>query len=494
MNSLNDFVSINDIFRLGLPNSDETVAFPLQFFRFCFREKSEYYCWKDKILEFNYIRFDKKIPEFVENIGIEFSYLLKEDSDGKTYFCIDPIRYFLSLFTYYNRDKDRYDLDKLEEMRKHYRTLSHEELKLAIVQELKVIKNQYSNLISNIKDGNVKNHLIDARKEILWYIKNYDFLVDNFSLKIPDELFEEFDTDLFALLLSTEASNCSIKIIDGKVEHDYKAISYVEDYLLVCSYLEEKNSIQYNEVINIKGDGDSITDFSTDRIRIMLDEFYRINPELKTGNKTYSTCEDLFRNVLKDARRKVKKEDFVKHLELQWDILPKGSKDTIDNRITAIKKISDSSAISKDSSIILQQKIDYFSNLDYVGWLEGINSFFGYRGYILENGNVILEHFYKEVTRRKNGLIIKEKVPIKDESIYVMDIRDLADMSHLSKPEIIELIKSHKNKSIRRVYHRERWQETLNKIIENPYYQDTDLEEINDILVELAKRTSKIKK
>ena len=477
MNLLTDIISINDVLRLGIPCSDDLITLPLPIFRYVFKEKADFYTWKELIQSENRNRINEMFPDFSMTPDIEFSYFLKEDNNT-AYFCIDPIRYFLSLYTYYNRDAGRYNHIKLEQMRKQYHELTE-----TIIQELKYLKNQYSILITSGQcDDTIKNKLISYRKEILWYIKNYDEIIKCFSTKVPESLFNMLDIDLFILLLCAEASNHSCKLENNNLVFDEKAISYLENYLLITSYLEEKNETKYNKLITIKGSEGKIADFSTTKVRLLLEEYYREQPELKEREKEYKTYQDLFKYVLKDARRKIRKEDFITQLSLQWNILPKGEKVT--TKGIGIKS-NNSEHNTKSADIYLDEKLEYFANLDYIGSLEGIDTFLGYKGYIMENGNVILEHFYRQTK--------KGAVPVKDECIYVMNIKDLAEMSKYSKPEIIELIKSHQNKSVRRIYHKEGWQDRLTKAIENKRYNNNELDEIKNILDELAKSKTKIK-
>lgn len=502
MKRMNDFISIDDIFRLGLPNDKDYATMPLAFFKHAFKEKQDFYIWKDKIQKYSRERIEKEIPQFSQTPDINFSYLLKEKENGEAYLCIDPARYFLSLYTYYNRDSKRYQPSQLEAMRKHYLRLSYSELLDTIKDELKLLKNQYNCLISSGKyNGEMQNQLINLRGEIIWYIKNCDTIMKTYSQEMPSSILSSVNIDLFYLLLCMEASNNSYRIEDDKIIYNHKEISYLENYILLCDYLEKINLAKYEESTTLTSSSGKKAKVSTDNIRGLLLEYYNHCPDLKTRERKYTTYQDLFINVLKDARKKIKKEDFVQKLQLKWNILPKGEISTVRDRVR--NSIMNHSTNSKDVETILQEKLDYFSNLDYIGLLEGVDTFLGYEGYVLENGNVILERFYKEIKKYKKVTLPDKKakniaetvaVPVKDECIYVMSIKDLAEMSQLSKPEIIKLKQSHQNKSVRRVYHKEGWQQNLTKICQDSYYDDMDLDEIQDILDDLSKNNQKVKK
>lgn len=502
MKRLNDFISINDIFRLGLPSDEEYVSMPLSLFNYAFKEKTDFYIWKEQIQNFNRERIEREIPAFCQTPDITFSYLLREKENKEIYLCIDPARYFLSLYTYYNRDSGRYKPSQLEAMRKRYLRVSNSELLDMITDELKLLKSQYNCLISSGKyDGEVKNQLIDLRGEINWYIKNCDTIMNTYLQEIPSSILSSVNIDLLYLLLCMEASNNTYKIEDNNIHYNHKSISYLENYILLCDYLEKVNMTKYEESITLKSSAGKIAKVSTDTIKGLMSEYYSTYPELKTRERKYTTYQDLFINVLKDARKKIKKEDFVTKLQLKWNILPKGETSSVRDRVK--NSIMNHSNNSKDAETILQEKLDYFSNLDYIGLLEGMDTFLGYEGYVLENGNVILEHFYKEIKKYKKvtlqdkkvkNIMEKVAVPVKEECIYVMSIKDLSEMSQLSKPEIIQLKQSHQNRSVRRVYHKEGWQQNLTKICQSSYYNDMDLDEIQDILEDLSKSSNKVKK
>ena len=123
MKRMNDFISIDDILRLGLPNDKDYATMPLAFFKHAFKEKQDFYIWKDKIQKYSREQMEKEIPQFSQTPDINFSYLLKEKENGEAYLCIDPARYFLSLYTYYNRDSKRYQSFQLEAMRKRIKNI-----------------------------------------------------------------------------------------------------------------------------------------------------------------------------------------------------------------------------------------------------------------------------------------------------------------------------------------------------------------------------------
>ena len=66
-----------------------------------------------------------------------------------------------------------------------------------------------------------------------------------------------------------------------------------------------------------------------------------------------------------------------------------------------------------------------------------------------------------------------------------MDIEDFMEMSQYSKLELIDLIRSHNNRSVRRIYHSPGWQERVRKVIERKR-ENYSFDAIDEILKEIV--------
>ena len=196
----------------------------------------------------------------------------------------------------------------------------------------------------------------------------------------------------------------------------------------------------------------SLSDFIT-----MFEQYYKENmssklmfdPHNNTSNMRYSDFDELF---TKSAKEKQARSE-IKAAVTDWEIIKNGNVDK--NREATKRKIVDynkkrnkNAAASKSNIDILVDKWEYFDSTNYITTIEGVNRMSGYVGYIYPNGTVSFEQFWSE---KDNS------VPAIGKAIYVMDITNFLKLSQLSKPEIMEYIKTTKDNSVRRIYHAGDW-------------------------------------
>lgn len=154
---------------------------------------------------------------------------------------------------------------------------------------------------------------------------------------------------------------------------------------------------------------------------------------------------------------------YLEELNVNWDFLSPDDNSISKEYIEAIQSDKrDSSKIDKEKLLELYiEKKELFDSSSPYLIIRGKNSFDGYRGYLYENGSVVLEKFFDnyETKRIATG-----------QAIYVMDLSNFYELSKKSKTEIIM------NNLCDRITHRGNWQERVLAAINKDKEIDLELE------------------
>ena len=105
---------------------------------------------------------------------------------------------------------------------------------------------------------------------------------------------------------------------------------------------------------------------------------------------------------------------------------------------------------------LLKRKLDYYNNLNITKVKIGVNSFEGYIGLCLENGKIILDKLFENLS---TGLIAT------NEAIYITEESEFEKITKLTKIECIDQIKKG-NLKVKRIIHKGSWENRLKKIID----------------------------
>lgn len=352
-----------------------------------------------------------------------------------------------------------------------------------------------------------QDEMVEDRKFAKFLYRNTDELIELLKQPLTLPILEDIDKDRFLLALSTQALNNLTQMDQGEMPKSSEvyelSMGYLDRYFTIANYLSEKAGEPYNFSFAFLGEFHSYQGL-VDRYQ----QYAKKYPETIEIYHQELDMGQIFRRYLKDARTKIKKDEFVRAVKLRFELFPKGeSGEKVSCGFSRKSVISEDirRLLEEKHEALLEEKINFFSSTDYLWTLEEEHTFGGYRGYIYPNGKVIFEKFYRNT---RNGL-----GPTYNESFIAMDLLDFIEIAPKSKTELIEFIriqkqdyvecnipvkglperaevmeviaKDSKYKDIRRHYHVPGWQEKAQAIIaEKPKEYDFDL--IETILSEFS--------
>lgn len=156
--------------------------------------------------------------------------------------------------------------------------------------------------------------------------------------------------------------------------------------------------------------------------------------------------------------------EYLKDLNANWDLIPNGTdgdkeiydkalKSTID-RLPEAKKKEHQERISD----LFIEKKELYDSIDPYYRVLGKNTFDGYIGYVYKNGTVILDKLYDNA---KSGKITEGA------AIYVMNISEFYELSHLTKTKLIQ------ENLCRRIIHKGDWKTKVREVIESQSVADS---------------------
>ena len=353
-----------------------------------------------------------------------------------------------------------------------------------------------------------KEEAVEDRKFAKFLYKNMYDLIELLKQPVTLPILEDIDKDRFLLALSIQALTNLIRMENGEMPYSDSilelSMGYLDRYFTITQYLSEKSGQPYDFSFA------SFGEFCSYQNLVDTYQWYTKNyPETFKKHHQELDMGQIFREYLKDARTKIKKDEFVKAIKLRFELFPKG-----EGKVKGHGAFSRKSVVSEDIKrllekkydALLEEKINFYPATDYLWILEEAQAFSGYRGYVYPNGKVIFEKFYRNT---RNGL-----APTHNESFIAMDVLDFIEMAPKSKTELMDFIRSQKQqyaeftgnahglpegaevtgiaigddpnyKDIRRHYHVPGWQEKAEAIIaEEPKEYDFDL--IETILSEFS--------
>lgn len=473
--TINELLSLEDLKRLGMPDKNH-YYFDQSVFRYMFLQKYQHHLFVEEFHQELYRRLCQfpKLEKIFDNCTqLSFKVRIFCHEDGTAQFGFHPadicawfLAYFVSGFKEIITPSVQKPVDNglfflpmsemIPELKQIFRS---------IVQSL----NRYLGTVSEsckndyLEDRSIANFLSRHLEEVIEVIKQPLYL----------ESLQNINGDRFCLMMATRTI-ANFEILNKKEDSPEReesiklGIRFFERYLLLVKYLNSRSKQEYNTKYIMNGD-----EFSYREVADGFEEFYDENKEIISSMVENLDSATLFRKYLKDACQKIRKDDFVKSIQLKFQIFPEGKGErflSMKNHLGQVKK----TRTSEEDSQLLDEKLAFYPTTDFSYILEGINTYQGYSGYLYENGIVVLDKFY-QVT--KKGMI----APSHYESIVIMDIEDFMEMSQYSKLELIDLIRLHNNRSVRRVYHTPGWQERVRKVIERKR-ENYSFEAIDEIL------------
>jgi len=506
--TLDELLSLDDVKRLGI-TIDIRLTFTQQpiesLFSKNYQQKQVFEDLREDLTKrlLSYSPFFSSMRSGLERYFIPIAASRKED--GSFYFHYSyhhVLPFFLSYFI------QKYKMDVNEIM------MGLTDLKLDEDQSCFKLQEFFLNAFKKINQSfnrvlpNKQEEAMKDRKFAKFLSKHVFDIIDVLKQPITLPILEDINKDRFLFVLSLQALDNIIQMGSGEIPYSDSvvelSIGYLDRYLTITNYLTEKSGEPYNFSFKASGEFHAYPEV-VEGYQWCLEN----HPEMMEKYHQEMDMKQIFREYLKDARTKIKKDEFVRTVKLRFELFPKG--EAKETHGTFIKKSTVSEDIKRlleeKHETLLEEKINYFSSTDYLWTLEEAQTFNGYRGHIYPNGKVIFEKFYRTT---RNGLS-----PAYDEAIIAMDLLDFIEVAPKTKTELIDLIRNQKEmivkkpdnlkakdlpeqaevlglsaqnpkyKNIRRIYHVPGWQSKVEAII-NEDVPEYDFDLIETLLSSLS--------
>lgn len=484
--TIDELLSLEDVKKLGFP---ETTDFLLdtELIRCMFSQKYQYRVFLGELDKELRQRLITRFPalnrffQFASRYDYEISMLYKEDDTfyfGYSY--AEVVCWIIAYFCNKYPNQVSPCIQNIDEVL----TITERE---ASTLELKKILKQITHILNEILPETkieLRDGVLDDRKMANFMYRNLESIIDAVREPLEVPMMKNINLDRLLSLLAMRAivvidQNESVRNEPVAKEKLKRAINYLERYFAIADYLAQKSGKEYTFSFFSEG-----REYHYFEIKKVYDDFLEKYPLFCDELKSNITTSELFGNFLPDARKKIRKEDFVKSFQVQWELIPKGVGEVkgLHEKTVVVDEQQSKLKQQKDKDL-LDEKLEFYPETDYIYVLEGIGTFEGYNGYVYPNGLVVLEKFYRQI---KKGI-----APAHYESIVVMNIEDFFEMSQYSKLELIDMIRDNSNKSVRRLYHSVGWQDRVRSLIDTnkEEYKFSDIEEIlKDIAQEKVKK------
>ncbi len=480
--NFNEFLSINDIKRLGLPVNHD-ISLSDDSLIYLFQKKYQYrefFSVLQKDLSERLLTMNSSFQSFLNTFFLIYPYLyLSKKEDGSFEFTYDYKQMIAMVFAYYlkkygvNIKKFTDDLDE------NFDQWSIDEICFNVQEAfLQVFKDvhQFVWIASSDKKEEVKTDQRFAK----YFSKNVREFIQLIERPIALPVLDNLDKDrlllTFAVFSLHNLSNMNENSDDSLENLKSICINYIERYLVLVDYLEKKSGKKYD--FSFLAEGESI---SYSKLESGYYRYCDQHSELIENYREKIDSGQLFRQYLMDARVKIKRDEFVKAIQLRFELFPKGEGNEKRNKVVSFRStVSEDlkKLLSKKHEALLDDKINFYSSTDYLWTLEEAQAFNGYRGHIYPNGKVIFDKFYRST---REGL-----VPAYDESVIVMDLIDFIELAPRSKTELMNLIRNHQGRSIQRIYHVSGWQKRVQSIIDSKV-NEYDFDLIETLLEDITR-------
>ncbi len=474
--TIHELLSFDDLKRMGMPDA-EHIFFEQSFFRYLFIEKYHYrQCIEELFQEFSHrlSQFPKlmKVLECSNRWSFHPGVLCQED--GSLQFGYDVVEICSWLLSYFISGFPDMMAPIAEELVDDgLFSRSQTEMVTTLKSIFRDVVRAINEILPNVAESS-RNDCIEDRSIANFLSRHLEEVVSSFNLPVDVPSLHQINGDRFCLIMGLRAALSIDESKDHLDDSDSRdrmkaGVHFLERYLLLIDYLKSRSGEDYQTFFIMNGDryqSQDVVDF--------FHHFSSENSDLCSSMKEDLDVSRLFRNYLTDARSRIRKDDFVQSIQLNFQIFPEGKGERMSSSmresIAQIRK----TRTSEEDNQLLNEKLSFYPTTEYSYVLEGIDTFKGYSGYLYENGLVVLDKFYR-VT--KHGIV----APSHYESIVVMDIEDFMEMSQYSKSELIDKIRSHTNRSVRRIYHTPGWQNRVRRMMESPR-TDYSFDDIDAIL------------
>ncbi len=338
---------------------------------------------------------------------------------------------------------------------------------------------------------------IESTSSLAYSLK---FCGDIFNSELDvDALVDCFDYDKFCLMASYSALDACFftektsNVVDGSATFIGKYLYFVDMYMklepnynpFIC-VVDPKNGKKrivhiddirraYNDLISRHPDYDVVM---TDTKKIMM--ILKANGYTDEQIAAFDTSKKEDQETLE---RLYEKFEADRELAANWEFMPKGEDD---KEREAPSKPRRAPGAFSEASIERARRLaigqEFLAESEYLYHLSGINKFAGYHAYIYPTKRVVFEAKENEHSKF-----------VPSTATYIMTLENFIELSKLSKPEIIALMKGDqvdgKPLDVKRLYHREnmeRWKSDLKRAISGQEYSH-EVKTYIDALLEDAK-------
>ena len=512
--TIDNLLSWDDVIQLGSSINKNAIFVGRKHLYECITKSSDKYNIDNDFDKYIIDIFRKEFPSLLlsaHKYDIRFKFV--RDEDGKWH-----IKYSIPhIITSMLKDYDILDMPKeyYQELCKKFLTLPKEEI---LERSKKVLVGQkmgINALISNYDEKHAKekdytkNDLLDFRAVIMARIKNLEALYDYFDRDFPIEVLKYVNKDNYLLFItsiifSTPAIQQYVnnlityqELLEKVPEQELSSIvNFLNNYILVTEYISSENDKEYINDYRYSFDKKSNKISSTDAIKVFEDFINRVIKEGNFDKKEgfFTSYEELLSVKASNTWKKIQNTKLVESIKVSFEMISSG---TNINTLTRVRKPVEVLPLSEKRQAkikrdydLLDQKLDYYGSKTPVIELRGINNFVGYFAQFYQNGVVVLDKYYKYGKDRRGN---EKVVPASDEAIYFMNSKEFADLCRYTKPELIEE-KKFNNPDIDRKYHKGKWQQRVDSIINGKGYGELDLDFLNQLIKALgAEESSKEK-
>ncbi len=503
---LEDIFTWQDIINFSLTNYDLNC----NYLEKCYSKKNRIDFLRDHCRNFIGNKIREEFPDFpFDDECFDYHFHIEEDGNGKNNLYLNFSKFFMDIFTScVNHKLDKQSLMPLLDI--HNPTLKED-----IINQLKLYKNELNNGISRCGDKNMimgynidfnikitkeelKESLLAKRKMIVWVIRHYDELSHFIREPLDLDILNVLNKDKFLLVMATLALEKS-GVLSGNIEKCRKdSIQVLHNYILLLEYLNSENDQKYHVSFSTPLKNGQLLLVTSDTIFSQYQKLCEKHKEWLDSYHFSTSYEEILQNHAQETWKKLQNEKLIRNIQVSWEMIPTSENTSLYNYSksngTRIVANSDKGKANlKKAYDLVEKKIEYFSNTNPVCKLTGINTFEGYLAYMYSNGVVVFEKFYRPKTVRTvdlDGNKAKKviMVPVDGEAIYVMNFKNFAYYSKYTKPILIQ--ESAHNPDIDRINHTQNgsWKSKVDKVIHGPGYGNLDLEQVDEIAKQLAKR------
>lgn len=490
MKNINE-MSINEILNYSVPyNAEYVITIPD--FHKLYIDKNK----KSKLLN----RAKEIIDNNIGDYGFNLATTIKcKIVNNKRVFCYDSNFVIFSILKSLNIDisDDLMQKNNLIEYTKEQIRIIRSNLKnIKNVNELSnilpniyksILNDKTARMILNTKSG-IEGFIKKYKEDLTKLLVNLENLCVELEKPIEEKYFEGIDKNLLLHIISAIALDLARE--DNAINDSiYTAMKY---------YNENKSNIKYKDSVTYftspSYNGRKISRCSYSKFIEYYKDYMSNHKYLKEeilSNEKYNnmSVEDV-KKYMEEHRNKIQQEMIEKEQEelkskkeqeekkqliksireeltVNWELCPSGTKQTETSVHCYTPKIKREKYDNPKFQKIYEEKIQFFSNSDYVIHIFGKDKFEGYEGYIYPNGIVLFE---KLTTKRSIS---------KNTALYVMDVRNFVELSKKNKQEIIEIIGNNEEENLKRINHSKNWQVRAINVINKK--TDISLEELRNI-------------